>query len=186
VPGTAAASSSSNSSGSSGSSSSSRSSSNAGQVPLELPLMRQAIAWQLCHRELMHQQIHRAADLLKRELKADDVRDLRVSAAAVSARVGCLTVIVCCAGTYALPRVACQVLLSVEHPASIPACEGPSQLACAVVTLVIRCCLSCRCACASTAGQPAWATFLRTTYSMCMGRSTHPPVLTLCRPGTTR
>lgn len=74
-PVAAAAGSSQSSSSSSGRSSSSESSQG---VPLELPLMRQAIAWQLCHRQLMHEQIGRAADVLKRELKADDVRDLQV------------------------------------------------------------------------------------------------------------
>jgi hypothetical protein len=59
------------------------SSSPSGLVPLELPLMRQAIAWQLCHRELMHQQIRHAAELLKRELKAEDVKELKVSCSAV-------------------------------------------------------------------------------------------------------
>lgn len=59
-----------------------------GQVPLEPPLMRQAIAWQLCHRQLMHEQIRAAADLLKRELKADDVKDLQVSVSAASAFTG--------------------------------------------------------------------------------------------------
>ncbi len=59
----------------------SSSSGTSGQVPLQPPLMRQAIAWQLCYRELMHKQIRAAADKLKRELKADDVRDLRVSTA---------------------------------------------------------------------------------------------------------
>jgi hypothetical protein len=49
-----------------------------GQVPLEVPLMRQAIAWQLCYRELMHKQIRAAADKLKQELQAVEVRDLRV------------------------------------------------------------------------------------------------------------
>lgn len=64
------------------SSQSSRSSSGRGVqqgcVPVELPLMRQAIAWQLCHRQLMHEQIRAAADFLKREMKADDVRGLQV------------------------------------------------------------------------------------------------------------
>lgn len=63
------------------SSSDGSSSSTPGQVPLEAPLMRQAIAWQLCYRELMHKQIRAAADKLKQELRAEDVRDLRVSRA---------------------------------------------------------------------------------------------------------
>jgi len=67
------------------SSSSSTHSSAQGQVPLEPPLMRQAIAWQLCHRQLMHERIRAAADLLKRELKADDVKDLQVSVSAARA-----------------------------------------------------------------------------------------------------
>jgi hypothetical protein len=47
-------------------------------VVLQVPLLRQAIAWQLCHRQLMHQQIRLAAEQLKAELAADDVRDLQV------------------------------------------------------------------------------------------------------------
>lgn len=77
-----------------GDSGSSSSSSTLGQVPLQLPLMRQAIAWQLCHRELMHQQIRHAAELLKRELKAEDVRELKVSCAAV--RRGAVSCALCC------------------------------------------------------------------------------------------
>jgi hypothetical protein len=65
-------------------------SSTSGRAPLESPLMRQAIAWQLCHRELMHQQIRHAAELLKRELKAEDVKELKVSCVAVrGAAVSC-------------------------------------------------------------------------------------------------
>jgi hypothetical protein len=40
--------------------------------------MRQAIAWQLCHRQMMHQQVEAAVAHFKQHSGADDVRDLQV------------------------------------------------------------------------------------------------------------
>jgi hypothetical protein len=50
-------------------------------VPLDEPDMRQAIAWQLCHRQMMHQQVDAAVAHFKQRSGADDVRDLQVRAA---------------------------------------------------------------------------------------------------------
>jgi hypothetical protein len=60
------------------SSSSSSSSSGSGVVQLDEPDMRQAIAWQLCHRQMMHQQVEAAVSHFKQHSGADDVRDLQV------------------------------------------------------------------------------------------------------------
>lgn len=47
-------------------------------MPLDEPDMRQAIAWQLCHRQMMHQQVEAAVAHFKQHSGADDVRDLQV------------------------------------------------------------------------------------------------------------
>jgi hypothetical protein len=77
---TGTSSSSSSSSSKEDSSDSSSSSSGAGVVRLDEADMRQAIAWQLCHRQMMHQQVEAAVAHFKQHSGADDVRDLQVRA----------------------------------------------------------------------------------------------------------
>jgi hypothetical protein len=47
-------------------------------VPLDPADMRQAIAWQLCHRQMMHAQTAAAAETLRAAMSADAVRDVQV------------------------------------------------------------------------------------------------------------
>lgn len=68
-----------------------------GEIALDSADMRQAIAWQLCHRQILHQQIAAAADYLKQTMSADDVRDIRVSSGVLELQGHFLQYVVCLA-----------------------------------------------------------------------------------------